>query len=287
MNWIEEYRRSLKMKEVEEVLDLIFYRPIAFVLVRAVYKTEITPNDLTITAILFGLMAGCFYSMGQPAYFKIGAICYLAFNILDCSDGQLARLKKNGNNIGRIIDGIADYLATLAVYLGIVIGFAFNSDKIYYWLIMTLIAGISTIVHGVLVDYYRTRFLCYVSGRRTSFENDIEEYTKEYESIKYRKGKRLDRMILQIYFKYSSLQRLLVGKKKKTKLFVTTSREYFRKNKIIIRFWVLLGPTTQLTALIICSFINRFDIFIWIIIAVLNSLALILWPIQKIIDKTL
>ena len=93
-------------------------------------------------------------------------------------------------------------------------------------------------------------------------------------------------MVLLIYFKYSAFQRLLAGKKKKTKLFITTPEEYFRKNKTIIRFWLLIGATTEITTLIICSFFNRFDIFIWIMIIGFNSLAVILWSIQRIIDKT-
>jgi phosphatidylglycerophosphate synthase len=287
MNWAEEYKKSLKMREVEEVFDLYIYRPLAFLLVRAVYKTKITPNNITFIAILMGLTAGYFYSLGKPVYFKAGALFYLAFNILDCSDGQLARLKKNGNHIGRLIDGIGDYIATLAVYIGIAFGFVAKSVNPYYWFILLLLAGVSTMVHGMLVDYYRTRFLNYVNGRKSNSEKDFEECKKEFESIKNKKGKIFDRMVFQIYFKYTELQRFLIARKKKPKLFITTSQEYYQKNKIILRYWVILGPTTQVTALIICSFLNRLDIFIWIIIAVFNCLAAILWLFQAIIDKTL
>jgi phosphatidylglycerophosphate synthase len=104
MNWAEEYKKSLKMKEVEEIFDLIFYRPIAFLFIRTIYKINITPNGISIAAIFMGLIAGYFYSMGQPVYFKIGALFYLLFNILDCSDGQLARLKNNGTPVGRTLE---------------------------------------------------------------------------------------------------------------------------------------------------------------------------------------
>jgi phosphatidylglycerophosphate synthase len=233
-----------------------------------------------------GITAGCFYSLGHPVYFKIGAFFFLLFNILDCSDGQLARLKKTGTPVGRIIDGISDYIATIAVYIGIAAGFAYRSPKPYFWLLMLLVAGLSNIIHGILVDYYRSRFLYYVKGGESNFEKEFEEFRKEYEIIRNQKGKRFDRMVLLIYFKYSAFQRLLVAKKKKAKLFITTPEEYFRKNKTIIRFWLLIGATTEITTLIICSFFNRFDFFIWIMIIGFNSLAAILWSIQQIIDKT-
>jgi hypothetical protein len=286
MNWKEEYRKSLKMKEVEEIFDLIFYRPLAFLLVRVIYKTRLTPNHISIIAIFMGVASGCFFSLAQPVYFKIGALFYLLFNILDCSDGQLARLKKNGTSVGKIIDGISDYIATVAIYIGIAIGFAFKSENHYYWLIMLTLAGLSNMTVGILVDYYRTRFLDYVKGGRSNFEKEIEEHRKEYELIRHQKGKWLDRLVLQIYFRYSEAQRLIVAKKKKTKLFDVTPQEYFQKNKIIIRLWLLLGPTSQVTTLIICSFFNRFDIFVWIMIFVFNGVAAILWPVQHIIDKT-
>ncbi len=285
MNWVEEYKKSLKMKEVEEIFDLIFYRPLAFLFTRIIYKTKITPDNITIAAIFMGVIGGCFYSFGKPVYFKTGAIFYLLYNILDCSDGQLARLKNNGTPVGRIIDGIADYIATTAVYIGIAVGFAYRTPRPYFWLSMLMIAGLSAVFHGILVDYYRTRFLYYVKRTTVNLELQIENFKKEYESIRNQKGKRFDRMVLQIYFKYSALQRLLVARKKKTKLFIATPQEYFQKNKIIIRVWLILGPTTELTALVICSFFNRFDLFIWIIIG-FNSLAAILWPVQRIIDKT-
>ncbi len=287
MNWSGAYRKTLKMVEIEEVLDLIFYRPLAFLLVRAVYKTSITPNQISFTAIFMGVIAGCFYSFGQPVYFTIGALFYLLFNILDCSDGQLARLKKNGTPAGRIIDGISDYAASIAVYIGIIFGFVFKTSKPYYWLIMLILAGVSSIIHAILVDYYRNRFMFYVGDRKTDLENDVKEFKKEYESIKDQKDKKFDRFVLFIYLKYSALQQLVVARKKRTKLFLTTPQQYFQKNKNIMRFWVILGPTTQLTALVICSFFNRIDIFIWIVVAGFNGLAAILWPMQKIIDGTI
>jgi phosphatidylglycerophosphate synthase len=124
MSWYTEYKSSLKLGVVEEVLDIILYRPLAFLLVKAIYGTRITPNQLSITAILMGLVSGAFYALGEPACVIAGALFYLAFNICDCADGQLARLKKNGTPMGKIIDGIAEYTATSAVFIGRAIGFA-------------------------------------------------------------------------------------------------------------------------------------------------------------------
>ena len=274
------------MKEVEEVFDLIFYRPLAFLLVISVYKTKIKPDHLTLAAIAMGLAGGCFFAFGLHFSCTIGALFYLLFNILDCSDGQLARIKKNGSSVGRLLDGIADYIAAIAIYAGIVIGYSNNPEQPSSMVILTALAGISIIVQESLVDYFRTRFLDIVLKRENTFYEGVAEYRNEYEILKNQKGKWFSKAIVLIYLKYSQLQRYLTSKKKRTKLFEASPENYFIKNRLIIRFWVFMGPSAKITTLILCSLFCRFDIFFWIVIGGFNILAVLLWIIQFQIDKS-
>jgi phosphatidylglycerophosphate synthase len=285
MNWLEEYKASLKMREVEEVIDLILYRPLAFLLVITIYNTKIKPDHLTLAAMIMGIIGGCFYSFGTKSTCVIGAVFYILFNILDCSDGQLARIKKNGSSIGRLLDGIADYIAAIAVYVGIAIGYSGNPYQPSSMILLTLLAGLSIIIQESLVDYYRTRFLDIVLKRKSTFYEGLAEFVKEYNSIKHEKGKWFRKTVVLIYLRYSQLQKIITAKKRK-KLFNATSEEYFRKNRIIIRFWVLMGPSAKITILVICSFFWHFDIFFLTVIVGLNIIAVILWIIQYWIDKS-
>src|SRR5438034_931824 len=97
---IEEYKRSLKMPEAEEVFDLLFYRPIAFVFVKAIYRLPITPNQVTGLSLVAGLVSAWYFSAGTTAALAVAAIWYAIANILDCSDGQLARLQESGSQAG-------------------------------------------------------------------------------------------------------------------------------------------------------------------------------------------
>jgi hypothetical protein len=285
MRWFTEYKSSLKMIEIEEVFDIIFYRPLAFLVVKLVYPTKITPSHLTLLAIMMGMTGGWFYSLGTAVSCYLGALSYMLFNILDCSDGQLARLKKNGTPVGRLIDGIGDYIAAVAVFIGIAVGYSNKSDQPSLLLILLAIAGLSIIIQEALVDYYRTRFLDFVLERKNTFDEGLEEFRNEYKNIKNQKGKWFDRIIIGIYLKYSYVQRKLAAKRKGEKLFEASAQEYFRKNRIIIRFWVFMGPTAKITTLIICSLFRRFDIYVWIVIGFFNTLAAVLWIIQLQIDK--
>ncbi len=61
---IQEYKRGLKAVAVEEVLDLVFYRPLAFLLVKLIYRTSITPNELTLASMALGICGGVSYAFG-------------------------------------------------------------------------------------------------------------------------------------------------------------------------------------------------------------------------------
>ena len=274
------------MTEVEEVIDLILYRPLAFLLVISVYHTKIKPDHLTLAAMTMGIVGGCFYSFGTYSTCVIGAVFYILFNILDCSDGQLARIKKNGSSIGRLLDGIADYIAAIAIYTGIAIGYSGNPTQPSSMLLLTCLTGISIIIQESLVDYFRTRFLDIVLKRKNTFNEGLTEFTRDYETIKNEKGKWFKTTIVFIYLKYSQLQKILTSKKKRVKVFDATPAEYFNKNRLIIRFWVLMGPSAKITVLVLCSFFGRFDVFFWTVIVGLNILAVILWIIQYQIDKS-
>lgn len=274
------------MKGVEEIPDLIFFRPLAYLLVRLIYKTDITPNQISLTAIVAGITAGICFSKGDTAWLTAGALFFTAFNILDCADGQLARLKKNGTAVGRIIDGVSDYIATTAVFLGIAFGWAFGADDSGFRITMLALAGASVILHGVLVDFYRTRFIRYVKGEQNQAVDDADEFRELNESLRGKKGASLERFVIGVYLRYSSLQAVLVSRKKEPRQLQATSEEYYRKNKHLIRLWLLIGPATQVTNIIIWSLLNRFDIFVWIVVAGFNAIALAMLIIQNYTDKT-
>lgn len=273
------------MRELEEIPDLIIYRPVAFLLVKAISRTKIRPDQISFAAIFMGIVAGYFYSLGKQTSFIVAAFFYLLFNILDCSDGMLARLKKSGTMAGRIIDGISDYIATIAVYAGLAIGFAAHSQKPLLWLILLIFTGISSGVHSIIVDYYRNRFVDFVKGGKSNFSTDIIKFRKEYVSLRNQKKEKINRLILWLYLRYTLVQSSLITKKKDSGL-VAGPEEYYEKNKKIMRFWVVLGPSMEITLLLIFSFLNRIDIFILLILTLFNFLALVLWIKQSMIDKT-
>lgn len=288
MSWRDEYRASLKMVEVEELLDLLFYRPLAFLFVKAIARTSLTPNQVTLIAMVVGVAAGVCFASGSHAAWIAAAILLVVYDVLDCADGQLARLKNTGTRIGRILDGFIDYIVSVAAYIGIGIGFASASDRPLFWWMMLLAAGASYAMHAVLVDYFRNRFLDVVLRRRSTFDAEITAFEHERARMQRESGHGIERFLIAAYLAYSRVQRRITSRGGQPgRLSSVDPHTYYQRNRVLLRFWLLLGPTTQITFLVICALIGRIDVYVFGLVIVGNLWALALLPFQSRINRQL
>ncbi|TAK56730.1 MAG: CDP-alcohol phosphatidyltransferase family protein, partial [Bacteroidetes bacterium] len=170
---LETYRRSLKMPAAEEFFDLIFYRPAAYLCVLGFAKTPVTPNQITILSLIAGCIAAYELSFGTYGAYIAAGICYATANILDCADGQLARIKKNGTPLGRLVDGIADYISSIAIFLGIGFGLG-TAGTSQWWLVVA--AGVSSALHAIKFDDVQGRFIAIVKDEKGFTSSEIEKY---------------------------------------------------------------------------------------------------------------
>lgn len=287
-DWFKEYRSSLKAIETEELPDLFFYRPIAFLFVKTIYRTSITPNQITLSAMVLGILGGCFAMAGGREAFLIAGILYMVFNILDCSDGQLARIKKNGTLTGRIIDGVADYIVGIFMYLGFLIGYSSTFSEPVYWWLAIIFTGASNVIHSMLIDHQRLRFNHFALGEPLSNTIDTAKFSEERERLRKIKGQLFNRIILTIYLNYASRQGKIARVDNSFKALENVpSVSYYKVNRPLMRWWTILGPTMQITVMALSAilFIPEFYAF-WMIIP-MNILTISLILIQKKLDKDL
>ena len=278
MSLLSEYKSSLKSVEVEEILDLLIFRPISFVIVKLIYRTNITPNQVSIAAMFFGIFAGIFYAFSTYEFFVIAAICFFICNTLDCVDGQLARLKKNGTKIGRIVDGFIDYVSSFFVFLGIGIALSITTgDLVYAWL-LTFFAGLSKALQNTFFDHYRNMYLTYVHGKASDVNVEIKEFTDEKERLMNEKGKHIEKILVNIYLKYTLFQSITT---QHIELDVSPE-EYRKKNIVLLKVWSWIGSTTHMSLLILFSILNRIEWYLIFTVTVGNLILLILWLCQRV-----
>ncbi|MEA3499573.1 MAG: CDP-alcohol phosphatidyltransferase family protein [Candidatus Marinimicrobia bacterium] len=280
----KDYKKSIKHEFFDETLALYILRPIAFIFVRLLYPTSITPNQVSLMTAIAGIMSGYFFSRGDVVSFIIAGSLYFLSLVLDCVDGMIARLKNNGTAVGRIIDGLADYIVGISVYVGMGIGFGKGLVDIkylpfnYWWFIV--IAAISHIFHAIFVDYYRTEFMSHGLGKQISTLEEKNKFTAELDKIKNQKNKLFEKMLIVVYLRYLHLQ---LFKKNNNKVY--DKETYYNSNKILIKLWFWIGPTASAFIIIISAFLFRPIIFFIFTIGFANIYMIILWIIQLRTNK--
>ncbi len=273
-----DYKASLKGTDAEEILDLLIYRPISFQFVRLIYNTNITPNQISTVALIFGVLAGVFYTFSTELMFIFAAISFFICNVLDCADGQLARLKKNGTRIGRVVDGLIDYITAISTFIGIAIGYSISENPIFVWSI-TAFAAFSRAIQNMYFDNYRNLYLRYVYNIIHDVNSDIKEFEGDLVGLRRLKGRYIAKLLVYIYLKYCYLQKAIT----KDIVYDVTPEEYKKKNKFLLRCWSWLGSTTHLTLAIILTLFFKVDLYLFITITLGNFIFIILFILQKIV----
>jgi phosphatidylglycerophosphate synthase len=100
-------------------LDRLLHRRLSRPLTRLLLRTSLSPNAVTAAGIALGVAGGLVLALAgaQPV---IGALLLLlASGVLDCSDGELARVRFAESRLGHWLDVGGDTLVHLAVLTGI------------------------------------------------------------------------------------------------------------------------------------------------------------------------
>lgn len=274
MSIAEEYKKSLKMVEAEEILDLLIYRPIAFIIVKLIYRLPVTPNQMTYASLVAGLLAAFEFAQGTAIGFLWGAVWYAIANILDCGDGMLARLQKSGTPLGRIIDGIIDWISSVAIFFGLGMGMTAHFNNPWYW-ILAVAAGIFSGYHAMVFDKRQQEYISTVRGER----NFIERESERVESELGKSSNALRKLVLSIYASYMKVQERNSSNEENV---VQYEPEMYRRHSMkIMRWWTWLGSTTNRTLLILAGVLARPDWFCWVILLPVNFYLIFMFLWQR------
>jgi type IV secretory pathway VirB3-like protein len=281
MKLTEEYKKSLKHIEAEEPLDLYFYRIISFLFVKIILPFPITPNQISMAALVMGVISAVFYAFGSKEALLIAAVFYAMYYLFDLSDGQVARLKKNGTRIGRIVDGIADYVTHVSIYIGLGIGMG---NTLNTWLLV-LATLLCLMVQVILFDFYRNRYLEYTLGAVNLFGDDVKQFQQEYVELKRSPGKIMEKLVYYLYLKYVAVQQYFISKTAKEQNNKNFDKvDFLKKNKLIVRLWSFMGSSLHITLLIVMSVLNRIDLYLYGILIVINIYAALMVILQTLAD---
>jgi phosphatidylglycerophosphate synthase len=279
-----EFKRCLKPIYIEEVFDLGVFRPLAFLLVKAVYPFPITPNQITVTGIVAALIGAVFLSQGTRTGFALGGLCYLIAVVFDCADGMLARLKGNGTKVGRIMDGLFDYIATTMVLTGMAIGLTkANFALPFHPLVLIVLAAISAGLQSLTVDYAKNQFVAHALSKGRPITDEVAEFEEELVRLKSINGSWAEQTLIRIYLFYSRLQ----ARRTRPTPSTYDGKDYFRKNLIPVRLWTLIGPGTHRAMFILSGLLFQPMIYFVFAIVVGNAVMVSLLIAQTFIKRSI
>jgi phosphatidylglycerophosphate synthase len=273
-----EFIHSLKNPLAEELIDLVVYRPLAFVFIKITAPLPLTPNQVSAMAMAAGIAAGWFLAGGRPRDFVIGGLLFGLSNALDCADGMVARLRKNGTTTGRIVDGLVDYVTSIAVYIGLGIGLtrAMQAGLLHFpcnaWFLV-FAAGLSAIVHAVASDKYRHTFLRQYAGQTAPDDDERVVFSEERARLEKCSGHFFDKTLVRIYLWYLSLQ------SRKTRLPAAAPSAVSGTDAVL---WNIIGPSTHITFFILAALLYRPSIFFIFTIGAANVWMICLFLASKI-----
>lgn len=180
----KEYEASLKSIETENKIDRIFYRPIGFRIARLLRGTGITPNMVTIISIFVGAAVGFMFYHDSLTYNIMGILLLVTANILDCVDGQLARLTGIKSAIGRILDGFAGDIWFASIYIGFALRLSHDYGTDWFFALAVL-SGLSHLVQANITDYYKTLHLYFISKEKGAEFQSLEQVEAQHKKMKY------------------------------------------------------------------------------------------------------
>lgn len=110
------YRASKKKRDINWFTEWIA-RPPAAIVVYALRRTPITPNQVTFLSTVVAAGAAALFA-AMPGYLGLvaAALVFELSFVLDCADGMLARLRKIASPLGHLLDFLMDELKAMFLY---------------------------------------------------------------------------------------------------------------------------------------------------------------------------
>ena len=136
--------RSLT-SSADGLVDRYFNRPCGRILSKPLIHTPVHPNAVSLLSVGIGLLAAWFFASGNYPMVVFAVLLFQLSAIVDCVDGDLARVLFKESAFGRWLDLAGDQVVHLAVFGGIAAGLVRGGDSpLAVWL------GISAVIGAVL-----------------------------------------------------------------------------------------------------------------------------------------
>ena len=254
-------------------------------LVRILYRTPITPNQITFLSLVLGLLSAGFYVSGKPDALVWGAVFLYGKVILDNVDGNLARARGASSRFGRFLDSLTDFLVTVLVYIGATFYLVQETGDIGLWYL-----GFFALLFGFIQSTYFVFYLVSYTSSLGSYEKNRVDETitrkdeaeaEENESLVW--SLKLQKLFGWVYgWQDRLVERLDFFSRKASKVSEKEEAEWYGDKGFLTAISPLCLCTNNVM-LAVFSLLDQVELFFILLISVMNfyGLGLLIWKIQK------
>lgn len=284
----EEIKRT---SEIEEFTNVYIIHPISAWLVPQFIRLNITPNMVSSFGMICGLLAGfCYYHYQNPAFAILGFALMFMWHVFDGADGQLARATQNFSDIGKVIDGVCDYVTFISVYVGISLALSTIYGNQIWWL--TIFAGICHAIQSGAYELQRSEYDFWGKAKSTADLpnlNDLIEGAKKKSAAGQIAGQ-LHIAYIRMQYAFSgvdhtfrrSLKEVIELAPEKENEIRALYRETFAP---AVNSWSFLCANYRTFAIFIASISGEPIYYFWLEVIVFNIALIFLVQKQKLLNS--
>jgi hypothetical protein len=286
---------TLKSRDVEEVIDLYFYRPLGYVIAQMSQAAALTPNAVTIMSIVVGMVAGHFFYYQDLAINVGGIVLLVLAEAMDSADGQLARMTNTKSQFGRIIDGFGGNLIFISIYVHLCFRIMAAGGSIWIFGVAAL-CGLSHSFQCAMADYYRNAYLFFVHGIEKSELEQSRRVAESYQTLSWRHHP-IKRFLMRIFLNYTRQQELVARNFQRLsaaaqdrfgRLLPQWLREdYAASNRPLLKYYNFITTNTRMIALFCSLLINNVFLYFLFELVVLNGVLVVVTIYQERLNARL
>jgi phosphatidylglycerophosphate synthase len=278
----------LKSREVEDPVNLWVHRPLAYAFCRLVYRTPMTPNQITLLAIALGLAAAACWVEGSPRMMVWGGVLLWSSAIMDGADGILARAKNMQSAFGRAIDGVGDWLVGLSSVAACIYHLR-QSLGLAEVLALGLPVVLISIVQFNQYDFYKEVHvhMTRLDKRREGHSMAEVELLRSSEEV--RSGPWYTRLAMMFYADFTRAQNFLVNltnpaAKRLLAEFPRSEQSaatYRRYNWAPMQLWKAMSTAPHAYLFSIFGMFDRLALYIWLRLTLFGMLLVLTFVLQR------
>lgn len=268
---------AFKAYEIEELVDVYFFRRLGFLVARFAAALRLTPTQVTVFGALVGMAGGAMLYDQRLGFYAFALL--ILHGIIDSADGQLARMTGQVTDLGRALDGGAGYLTHAAIYLAIAAGVMHRggSGTILIWMVL---AGMANAIQAQMYENHRHDYATIaVSGL---VPREPTQITQEWMKSLFAWYLATPRMLNGLHAEVESL----IAARSTAGVVREDDRAHYRKCFYWpMRGWNVLGDNMRRYAIGILVCLDRLDLFFAFVLVPMNLALVVVWLWQRRADR--